>query len=48
MFVNTKAYEESERAQSLNAAAEGVLREALPKLEEIELQVLLKLRGGAE
>lgn len=48
VFVNTKAYEESERAQSLNAAAEGVLREALPKLEEIELQVLLRLRGGAE
>ncbi len=45
VFVNTKACAESERAQRLNATAEAMLKENLPRLENLELKILLALRS---
>lgn len=45
IFVNTKSYADDEEAQGLNAAAKALMQDALPKLEDVELQVLLALQG---
>ena len=45
VFVNTKPYPEDPEAQSIALLADGLLQESLPKLEEIELQVLMRLRN---
>ena len=45
VFVNTKPYPDEERALRLNGTAEALLQESLPKLEDVELQVLLGLRN---
>ena len=45
VFVNTRSYSEEPEAAALNRTAEAVLQDSLPKLEEIELQVLLQLRN---
>ena len=44
VFVNTKPYADDGEAQGLSAAAKALLQEALPKLEDVELQVLLALQ----
>ena len=46
VYVNTKPCSGDAEAARLNALAESALQAALPKLEDTELQILLRLRDG--